>query len=273
MKRLIFFIALAMAFAITPLILFAAAATEPAIDPVAVKTLVEIILAIAATQPWGVWVVVGFAGLGLLATIARVVVTVTPGDKDDNWVTKYLGWIPTIVPAKLANRIVGWKSRDTKKLINDLENAKAKVEKLAKSMVVLVLVGTMFGLAVSGCPKKIPDPDAQPLTEIEKVQKYLEQSQEVVTALENELPVLYGVIKGICDAKRYKWCDDLDDIDADIGDGLAVANTAIERALSMLAAGNFENPGDVTTEVVKALADLARIYGRIIGIISRHDTE
>lgn len=66
-----------------------------------------------------------FAILGLIAAIGTIVVSITPGDKDNVWWNKYiLPFLPALVGGDVAKKIVGIKSIDKDVLIFLIERAR-----------------------------------------------------------------------------------------------------------------------------------------------------
>jgi len=247
---------------------------QPIFDPIAADFIIKMIISMTAQFPWGIWVMVGFTALGMIATVARIVVQLTPGDRDDYWVEKIFGWIPVATTLKKANKILGKGKINLPAIKEILERHKHAIEeakkagaKLGSFAIVFLLIGIMA--VMSGCPKQT---DSEPLGPTEQIAEYLDYAEGAVNAVERELPNLYKVIDKFCGLEDPPdWCAEVPTIKKDMTDSIAATKAAIKTARKLLDTGNYEDVQLATGLMIDSLDEILDIYIRILNITNRHE--
>jgi len=280
MKRILLFI---ISLLILPAaLLFAAAAApvatpETGLSPEEIKTLLDLIVWLASSAGFGGYAVLGLAGLSLIAILARVVTKFTPGDRDDVWVEKYLGWWPTIIPLGLANKVVGKGSQDVKSLLGKLELAKSnfkdladKITKISTNLVVVLLTASLLA-AVTGCPKNTGETGETPAVDIEQVRKNIARAQAVVDEIEASMPEVRATVDMFCDIDDPPdWCSEVPAVLDDLEEALASTKLVLAEANALLDMGEFDDAGVITVKVLGATLRLAAVYARVQAIIGHY---
>lgn len=284
MKRILIFFTMLMSL---PIVILAQAETgAPVVDPETANRIIQILIAFTAAFPWGIWVPIGFTALGVIVGAVRLIVQLTPGDADDNWVTKYLGWIPTAVSAKTANKIVGRGALNidaARKVVEQVsgqydkevkKQPKGWLNRMAGRKNGWIIVGLLSLACISSCAVVQPGGEGPTRAErLEEAKSYLSTALAAVEAVEKELPALYAILDTYCmvgDAPE--WCgDDLDTLKADMSDALIAVSGSLNLLIEATDAGKIKSAEEAIQKVVQAMVQVTAVYARITIIIARHD--
>jgi len=257
MRRILTMLIVASAAVIIPAALPAAeTAGGPALDPQTAEKVINLIIALTAGQPWGIWVYIGFATLGFIAMIARLIVQATDSTRDDQVFIKYFGWIPTLTSVKNANRLVGKNSGKIKSVIKDL---------FGKALLPLVIV-TFSLAAVTACDAETGKP------QWDKVENAVAVASTVANEVEIQLPMLEQRAQAFCGAAAEnapKWCGDIDIHIADVRDSLAITRRSVADARALLESRNGE-PEEIARNLTQAALNLGGSLFNVQAIMLRH---
>lgn len=273
MKKII---ALAITLLILPLVALAEG-SGPVVDPEAASALFAVLKALAATQPWGIWVTVGLAGLSAISLVGTVVTSLTPGDKDDAFWARYFGWIPSFVPAKTALKIIGKGKVDVKDVERQRDDTEAKFQRIIRELgeklktpLIIGLLG-LSALGLQSCAHLTgAGGDGEPPTQKEKIRANLEMAQDTIAAVRAAKPALYESVDALCIATEDDWCAELPVIKKDFDDALDVSEEMIAQAEDALDSGEIKSAQEAVGLAVRSVSRLVGVYVRIITIIERH---
>jgi len=229
---------------------------ETQIKPEDAQSFYRMIIALTSAAPWGVYVVLGFAAIGILGTAARIVVQITPGDKDNKIFDKISPYLPTLVSADLANKIVG--------------KGKIDLKSLGESLKIFALI-FLAGLLPSGLISCAYF--AQNKITPEQTQTAIESAQGVVTGIQAAAPALFAAAEGICAVQinRPEWCAALPEIKVDFDDSAELAQSLLDQALVALEAGKSKDAARISQSLSEAVGKLAAAYLRIMTISAGSD--
>ena len=271
-KFIVFFLAIIF----FPL-LAAAETAAPVVDPEAAAALFAILKALAATQPWGIWVTVGLAGLSAVSLIGTVITSLTPGDKDDAFWARYFGWIPAFVPAKTALKIIGRGKVDIKEIERRRDEAEAKfrslIREIGKKLKTPLIIGLLglSAMSLQACAHLTAGQGAgEPPTQKERLRANLKMARETIKAIVEAKPALYESVDALCAVTEGDWCSELPAIKSDLDDALDISGQLISQAEDALDAGELQSATEAVQLAVRSVSRLIAVYIRVITIIERH---